>query len=150
MGNKKTEKGGSVSPLPSGSYRARWYAKDGEGKSVPRNKTFKTEAEAEAHLGSLRRDGREDPATGTIGAKLEEALEIGTITKRLHRSIDFLREECGDLLATPLNDEDRLETALARITARRAKARSVKRRTQRGEEAAQRLLGATQRHAPHA
>jgi integrase len=135
MGSNKKEKGGSVSPLPSGSYRARWYAKDGEGKNVPRNKTFKTEAEAEAHLGSLRRDGREDPASGTIGAKLEEAIEIGTITKRLHRSIDFLREECGDLLATPLNDEDRLETALARITARRAKARSVKRRTQRGEEA---------------
>ena len=135
MGSNKKEKGGSVSPLPSGSYRARWYAKDGEGKNVPRNKTFKTEAEAEAHLGSLRHDGREDPASGTIGAKLEEAIEIGTITKRLHRSIDFLREECGDLLATPLNDEDRLETALARITARRAKARSVKRRTRRGEEA---------------
>ena len=136
MGSNRKEKGGSVSPLPSGSYRARWHAKDGNGKSVPRGKTFKTEAEAEAHLGSLRRDGREDPASGTIGAKLQEAIEVGKITTRLHRSIDFLRQECGDLLATPINDEDRLETALGRITARRAKARScVKRRTQRGEEA---------------
>ena len=135
MGRKKTEKVGTITQLPSGSYRVRWYAVAATGERKRRADTFATQAEAEAHLGSLRRDGREDPATGTIGAKLEEAIEIGTITKRLHRSIDFLREECGDLLATPLNDEDRLETALARITARRAKARSVKRRTQRGEEA---------------
>jgi integrase len=135
MGRKKTERIGTITQLPSGSYRVRWYAKDSNGRSVRRFKTIATQAEAEAHLGSLRRDGREDPASGTIGAKLEEAIEVGTITKRLHRSIDFLREECGDLLATPLNDEDRLETALARITARRAKARSVERHTRRGEEA---------------
>ena len=135
MGRKKTERIGTITQLPSGSYRVRWYAVEATGERKRRADTFATQAEAEAYLGSLRRDGREDPASGTIGAKLEEAIEIGTITKRLHRSIDFLREECGDLLATPLNDEDRLETALARITARRAKARSVKRRTQRGEEA---------------
>ena len=135
MGRKKSEKVGTITQLPSGSYRVRWYAVAATGERKRRADTFATQAEAEAHLDSLRRDGREDPASGTIGAKLEEAIEIGTITKRLHRSIDFLREECGDLLATPLNDEDRLETALARITARRAKARSVKRRTRRGEEA---------------
>jgi len=135
MGRKKVEKIGTITQLPSGSYRVRWYAVAATGERKRRADTFATQAEAEAHLGSLRRDGREDPATGTIGAKLVEAIEVGMITKRLHRSIDFLREECGDLLSTPLNDEDRLETALARITARRAKARSVKRRTRRGEEA---------------
>lgn len=136
MGRTKTERIGTITQLPSGSHRARWYAVDTHGERKRRAATFATRAEAHAHLGSLRRDGRENPASGTIGAKLEEAIEVGKITTRLHRSIDFLREECGDLLATPLNDEDRLETALGRITARRARVRGcVKRRTQRGEKA---------------
>ncbi len=137
MGRKKIDELGTITQLPSGSYRVRWYATTAGGERVRRAATFATQAEAAKHLGGLRRDGREDPASGTIGSKLEEAIAVERInTARLHRSIAFLREECGDLLGTPLNDEDLLETALERITARRAKARgSVKRETRRGEEA---------------
>jgi integrase len=136
MARKRAERAGTITELPSGGYRVRWYAITATGERTRRGETFASRAEAEAHLGGLRRDGRENPLTGTIGAKLEEALEIGTISRRLHRSIDFLREECGDLLSTPLDDEERLELALGRITARRAKARSLTaRQTKRGEEA---------------
>ena len=136
MARKRAEGAGAVEQLPSGGYRVRWYAITATGERKRRGETFATQAEAEAHLGGLRRDGRENPLTGTIGVKLEEALEIGTISRRLHRSIDFLREECGDLLSTPLDDADRLESALGKITARRAKVRSaVKRHTKRGDEA---------------
>jgi len=136
MGRKRAEGAGTITELPSGGYRVRWYAITATGERTRRGETFASRAEAETHLGGLRRDGKENPLTGTIGSKLEEALEIGTISLRSHRSIDFLREECGDLLSTPLDDEDRLESALGRISARRARARGfVQRRTRRGDEA---------------
>lgn len=55
MARKRTEGAGAVEQLPSGGYRVRWYAITATGERKRRGETFATQAEAEAHLGGLRR-----------------------------------------------------------------------------------------------
>ena len=110
---------GTVYQRPNGKWAAQRYAAHLDGSTRRVTATFLTETEAWEHL-SIRPTQVFTAGVRTLGDALDQSLLMNEAGAGIDTQVRYLRRECADELQTPLHDEVKLRSALARILTRRA------------------------------
>ena len=111
---------GTVIQRPNGSWMAQRYVERPDGSRGRRTWAFETKEEAREFLASLPGRVKAKREHGTLGQRLDRAIQMNEAGADVEFQVRFLRERCAEELGVRLDNREALESALARILNRRA------------------------------